>query len=149
MQLGLRGPAGLGARGSGLRRARGAESPSPLQQATPRLGGDLDRGIDSGPGARRRGRVEAPRAPHTGKPVGSAWLPLPPSGRRPRAPLWPEGPGSQVPAAGFLSDPLPPGAPSREAFPNSAFPRILGRGYRILVAEMNNQIFMRFPTRRF
>lgn len=49
-----------------------------------------------------------------------------------------------------MSDPPPPGAPHPgEAFPNSAFPRILGRGYRILVAEMNNQIFIRFPTRRF
>lgn len=88
---GARLGSGLGARGSG----RG--KPLPLQRSPlPGLGGDLDRGARlRARGPRRGARRSTSSAAHREAEWARPWRPHLPSGRRPGAPLWPEGLGAR------------------------------------------------------
>lgn len=133
---------GSGLRGSGL---RGRKTPPAPASPLPGLGGDLDRGARLRARGPRRGARRSTSSAATGEAEWARpWLaPAPPLRPAARGSLYARGPGSQVPAAGFLSDPLPPGA-GQEAFPNSAFPASWGV-VRITMAMADNQIFIRFP----
>lgn len=146
-----------------LRGLQGGGPPAP-KPAGPALGKPLPPGLGrrsgAGPGTpRRRAHNAASRAVHR-SPKAEGLGPsarTPPPRLRPgllRGPRRGKGRGGRAgrcprPAPSATSS-RPPGTPNLER--SSRMPlaqRVLGRERRILVAERNNQIFIRFPARCF
>lgn len=153
----LHGPGVLGSRAEGPQPwATGTDFGRPLPPRLSPLPG-LRRRFDVGGrrmwdplrGARgntsSRGQAQR-RAPGRAAP----WLPCPPPGWRPRPLRCPRA-ESQVSAAGsFRARRRRPGSPNPKRSSRIPLaPRVLGLGPRTLAAERNNQIFIRFPARRF
>ena len=128
----------------------------PRRRPLPGLGGDSARGAgprtpDPRQGALRntssRRRAER-RDP--GRPRGRALAPAPSSRTAARASPLPEGPGARCRRPAPCATRRRPGRPNQGRSSQIPLaPRVLGRGRRILVAERNNQIFIRFPARHF
>lgn len=148
-RLGLSGwgPAALG-HWNRLREAPPASAePAPGAPAAIRRGGRRmwDPLRDARGNTSSRGQAQR-RAPGRAAP----WLPCPPPGWRPRPLRCPRA-ESQVSAAGsFRARRRRPGSPNPKRSSRIPLaPRVLGLGPRTLAAERNNQIFIRFPARRF
>lgn len=123
--LGLRGPAGLA--------ARGGENPSCSSGVRSQGLAETQTGApDPGPGALAATRAEAPRAAarlsaaHREAEGARPWRPHLPSGRRPGAAPWPEGLGARYRRPASCATRSCRGAPSRRGVPKFRFSPHLG-----------------------